>query len=171
MELLGEAYVGKSASYVGEIQVPIPSGYTYYYMPLAATKSLDRITISYASQRQGNPNAVYMGLHGDNTSSTITYDQSTGGYDTMCQSITFKNISYGQNEWATGYLTWHIIPYGDGYTSIVRLFWCAPDRLYCGHAYDDSDVYTLSQCTPTKIAISGAYSLVVGTGVTVYGIK
>lgn len=168
MELLGEAYVDSSSQGISELKLPIPSGYTYYYMPLVIG-SVGNILVSCANKRYGvNPSCFI--LNGENSSVTYDYNDPASTHNT--DLIQFGNVTGSSSALFTGYLLWHIRPSKTGYVYRTCLFACGTSRLYYGRNEDNS-IYTLDQCTPTSITISGRnYSyLKLGTGVTVYGIK
>ena len=164
MELLGEAY---TTSRVAAVKIPIPSGYTYYYMPLEGGE-IDQIVLSYAASCTEAPHPFYFSLSGSD--SGVTYDgNNVEGYSGSYSSTTFKpDIS--DTRQTTGYLSWQIMPCDGGYRSKICLFMVGSSKFYYGYKWNDT-IYTLDQCTPTNITISAAYSLKVGTGATVYGIK
>lgn len=168
MELLGQAYVNSSSQGISEVKMPIPSGYTYYYMPLVIG-SVGNISVSCANKRYGFA-ASYFVLNGENSSVTYAYNDPSSTYNT--DNIQFGNVTGSFADLFTGYLSWHIRQNNTGYTYRTCLFACGTARLYYGRN-EDTSIYTLDQCTPTCITISGKnYSyLKLGTGVTVYGIK
>ena len=167
---MGQAYESQSF-HSKSMVVSIPSGYTYYYMPLTFGGTIGGVSISYAESRR-DMDVDYVRMTMQNDAVSYQNSSSNSSYDTY-SSMTFSYITGALSGVSEGYIVWRIVPYGNGYACRVCLFMGHSNRWYYG--YNRSDlVYTLNQCTPTQITISGYGSssyLKDGTGVTIYGIK
>lgn len=171
MELLGQMYV--TSKHSSAAQIAIPSGYTYYYIPVVIPSLVSDISISYSASRLNDYDVLYFALQGSDSTITYSCNERTG-YGTTSSECKFLKIlphdSYMR--YCTGYILYRIVPCQNGYINQASLFLCGYDWLYYGYYPAGTKVYTLSQCTPTKITISGTIDgLPIGTEATVYGIK